>query len=223
MQGIQERFEFLVGDFVTGRSGGRLRLGRLGVGDGGHFGKGLLDGFQGLLDAFEHFFFRVQDQVIRSAGLRCRRFGLRFGKGIELRQKLRGGLTQRLPGGNGVEHAFDRVVGKQDDVHHGRGQKPLSLAQHVEHVFRAVADLDQRLEIQKTGAALDGVKAPEDGVEQIAVLRPAFQEHELLVQLNQYFAGFDQKILEYVLHPFHFVHGLSPQKPRLESRSSTSS
>src|SRR5690606_34919494 len=71
-----------------------------------------------------------------------------------------------------------------------------ALAQHVEDVFRAVAAFHQFVQLQESRAALDGVEATEDRIEQIRIIRTAFQFHQLFGQLFENLAGFYQEILK---------------------------
>ena len=58
-----------------------------------------------------------------------------------------------------------------------------------------MAQLDQFVDIEKAGAALDGVEAAENIVEQRFVTGALLQFHQLVVHIGQQLACFRQKIL----------------------------
>ena len=89
-----------------------------------------------------------------------------------------------------------------------------------------MAALDQGMELQETGTALYGMEATENGVQQIHVIRAAFQLDQLFGQLFENLAGLYQEILEDLFIGVE-AHSCTPQeglgqKPRLDRRSSTS-
>ena len=140
-----------------------------------------------------------------------------------------------------AEHLTDFARGFHDDVHEFRTQRQLVVAQLVEEVFGQVAERDHLGGVQKARAPLDGVKTTEDVVEQVVIVRGAFEIDELVIDTREQIARFHQKILEKVFHSGKVTHdslslrlrahdgqfGIdstnTSQKPRLSSRSSTCS
>ncbi len=59
-----------------------------------------------------------------------------------------------------------------------------------------MAALHQLIELQKAGTAFYRVKPSENRIEQVHIVRAAFQLHQLLGQLLENFAGLYQEILE---------------------------
>lgn len=70
------------------------------------------------------------------------------------------------------------------------------IAQGIEDVFRRVTTVDQGFKLQEARTALNCVETPEDGIQEIAVVRVLLEIDQLLGQLFQYFTGLYQKILE---------------------------
>ena len=70
------------------------------------------------------------------------------------------------------------------------------VTQGIEHVLCGVTAVHQRVKLQKTGAALNGVEATEDGIEQITVFRVLFQVHQLFGEQFQDLPGLHQEVLE---------------------------
>src|SRR5690606_41969264 len=98
------------------------------------------------------------------------------GQGFKQR---RSGRRRRLAIAHLGKHAVDAVQRLEPDVHQLGVDLPLALAQDVEDVFRNVTAGYQSLELQEAGAALDGMKTTENGVEQIAVVGAILQFHQL--------------------------------------------
>ncbi|MND57488.1 hypothetical protein D3C80_486170 [compost metagenome] len=59
-----------------------------------------------------------------------------------------------------------------------------------------MAALHQGIELEEAGAALHGMETTENRVEQVHVVRAAFQLDQLLGQLLQNLAGLYQEVLE---------------------------
>ena len=97
------------------------------------------------------------------------------------------------------EHLFHLAGGGEDHVEDLGGQGEAAVAQPVEQVLRAVAQLDERGRLEKSASALDGVEAAEDLVQQLTVIGPAFQLDELHVDAVEHFARLGQKIVQQVL------------------------
>ncbi|MNJ20227.1 hypothetical protein D3C77_145590 [compost metagenome] len=187
VQLIKQRFEFSVSDFVAGL-GGSLHLCF-------SFGLDRIERVKQLLE------FGVGNVCLRRLFLHRLRRGGRFGS-RRLSQTRQG--CQQLRRGRGditafahlAEHAVDRVQCFQDHVHQLGINAPLTLAQDVEDVFGDVAALHQLVELEEAGAPFYSVKTAKDRIEQIGIIRTAFQLDQLLGQLLKNLAGFYQKILK---------------------------
>jgi hypothetical protein len=143
-------------------------------------------------------------------------------RGFEAKEQIRRrgvGLDTTLQRTKHVAHA---PRGRQDDVHRLFGDGQFAITQLVEQVFSQMTQRDEFGRIEKTGTALDGMKATENVVQQAVVIRALFQVDQLVIHTRQQIRRFDQEILEQVFHPTKIAHRkLLPQKPRLSSRSST--
>ncbi|MNZ83018.1 hypothetical protein D3C78_1017360 [compost metagenome] len=189
VQLVEQRLELGVGDFVTGR------LGHLGLG----FGLDRIERIEQLFEfgigdirfglgrwRFNHLRFRCSNLV----------FPGRLGQARQRRQQLRGGRGDIGALAHLAEHAVDRVQGFQDHVHQFGINAPGTLAQDVEHVFGDMAALHQLVELEEAGAPFYSVKTAKNCIEQIGIIRTAFQLDQLLGQLLKNFAGFYQEILK---------------------------
>ena len=181
MQLIEQGLEFGVGDVFAGRSvnRGRGRSGR-------RFGFGLdrAEGAEQLLEfTVGHVRFR-------------RRFRLRHGLDHGLRrqvgrlciarqggQQFRGGGSDRRTFAHLAEHAVDRIECFENHVHQLRVDVPLTLAQDVEHVLGDVAALHQLMELEEAGAPFYSMKTAKNCIEQVRIIRAAFQLDQLFGQL----------------------------------------
>ncbi len=149
----------------------------------------------------------------------------------------------------------DGIERLQHHVHQLGSHLALAVAQHIEQVLGHMATLHHGIELEKPSPTLDGMKTTENRVEQISVVGALLQLDQLLGELLQYFACFDQEVLEnfFVVTEPHsaLLSNLSHrllssggrpwlttlariapagepcsdpgQKPRLDSKSSTSS
>ncbi|MNO90405.1 hypothetical protein D3C76_819160 [compost metagenome] len=179
MQLVEQRLELVVADLVAvcadglGNGHGRSLLGRrlqgveqlleLGIGDvcvAGRFG-------------LHHHLLDHRRQL----------GAFRLGQPRQRRQQRRRGRRRVALVAHLAEHLVDRIQRLQDHVHQLRTDLAFTLAQDVEDVFRDVAAVHQRIQLEETRAALDGMETAENGVEQIHVVRPAFQLDQLFGQL----------------------------------------
>ncbi|KAF1066244.1 MAG: hypothetical protein GAK45_01978 [Pseudomonas citronellolis] len=242
VQLVEQRFEFVVADLVARALGGAGhtlanagRSGALGV---------RLQGIHQLLElgvgnvaiAGSCFAGRRSFRLRRRSGrLGLRRsggriIGTRLGQASQGREQLGRGRGRFLLVANLVEHHVEGVQRLQHHVHQLGADAALTLAQDVEDVFGNVAALHQRIELEEACTTLDGVEATENSVEQIHVIRAAFQLDQLLGQLLEDLAGLHQEVLAdffigveaHAVLPTKGVRS-TPQKPRLDNRSSTSS
>ncbi len=79
-----------------------------------------------------------------------------------------------------TEHAVDGVQSFQDHIHQFGINATLTLAKDVEHVFGDVAALHQLMELEEAGAPFYSVKTAKNCIEQISIIRSAFQLDQLL-------------------------------------------
>ena len=123
-------------------------------------------------------------------------------------------ILQQMGLGAGRLHAALEVA---EHVTHGRGcienrihdfrrDFEFAIAQLVEQILRQVAERDQFGGMEKTRAALDGVKAAEDLVEQRTITRRPFEVDQLVVDTGQQVSRLDQEVLQQVVHPVEIAH-----------------
>ncbi len=79
-----------------------------------------------------------------------------------------------------TKHAVDGVQSFQDHIHQFGINASLTLAQDVEHVFGDMAALHQLMELEEAGAPFYSVKTAKNCIEQISIIRSAFQLDQLL-------------------------------------------
>src|SRR5690242_4956418 len=106
-----------------------------------------------------------------------------------------------------TEHSANRCRSVENRVHRIGLERELAVAKLVEQVLGEVAQTDKLGDIEKTGAALDGVKAAEDVVEELAVVWALLQLHELVVDIGKQLRGFGQEVLEQLFHDLECTHG----------------
>ncbi|MCY1205585.1 hypothetical protein D9M72_171370 [compost metagenome] len=188
VQLVEQRFELVVGDFISG-SGDRF----------GNLASDVTQRIEQLLEL------AVGDVGGRCDGGRCfdgrgsyggRRGTGRLGQTRQRGQQLRRGGRRFAALAHLAEHLVDRIQGLQHHVHQFGIHAAFALAQDVEDVLGDVAALHQRIELEEAGAALHGMETTENRVEQVHVVRAAFQLDQLLGQLLQNLAGLYQEVLE---------------------------
>ncbi|MCY1182245.1 hypothetical protein D9M73_227980 [compost metagenome] len=81
-----------------------------------------------------------------------------------------------------TEHAVDRVQCFKHHVHQFGIDPTLALAQNVKDVLGDMAALHQLVELEEAGAPFYSVKTAKNGIEQISVIRAAFQLDQLFGQ-----------------------------------------
>ncbi len=188
VQLIEQGFELGVGDFIAGR----LALGRR-CGGRRCFGFGL-GGIQRVEQQLEFvigdvpcrafFSHRLGNRLNHLFHSRCCRLGTgRFGQARQGRQQLRCGSGDFGALTDLAEHAVHRVQSFKHHVHQFRVDSPLTLAQDVEDVLGDVAALHQLIELEEAGAPFNSVKTAKNCIEQIRIIRPAFQLDQLFGQL----------------------------------------
>ncbi len=197
VQLIEQRLELGVGDLVATRFGGDRgwRRGRLCL---------FLDRVERVEEQFEFivgdvagiaFGDRLDDRFLHH-GSRCFTSSSRLRQARQGGQQFRGGRGDRATFADFAEHAVDRIQRFQDHVHQFRVDATLTLAQDVEHVLGDVTALHQLVELEEAGAPFYSVKTAKNGIEQIRVIRAAFQLDQLLGQLLKNLAGLNQEILK---------------------------
>ncbi|KPZ30123.1 hypothetical protein AN901_203909 [Pseudomonas syringae pv. theae] len=104
---------------------------------------------------------------------------LRLGQASQRRQQFRRRRSHVSPFTYLTEHAVDRVQSFQDHIHQFGINAPLTLTKDVEHVLGDVAALHQLMELEEAGAAFYSVKTAKNCIEQISIIRSAFQLDQL--------------------------------------------
>ncbi len=115
---------------------------------------------------------------------------LAFGHRADAAQQLAGvgrGAGRALVHG---ELRLQRVAGGQQHVHHGRRRGQLVAAQLVQQRLHLVRQRGDVGEAEGGGAALDRVRATEDGVHLLVVRRVDVELQQLLLHQLQVLAGF---------------------------------
>jgi len=175
VQLVEQQFKFGVADFVAGRAlrrGNGLRLCRsrldriegvkqllkFAVGDIGH-------------RRLQHWRCDWRHHCWRSS---------RLGQARQCRQQLGGCGGDRAALAHFTEHAVDRIQGLKHHVHQLRVDAALTLAQDVEDVLGDMAAFHQFVELEEAGAPFYSVKTAKNGIEQIRIIRSAFQLDQLL-------------------------------------------
>ena len=102
------------------------------------------------------------------------------GQGIEAGNQFVRSRCWFLVIANLFKHGINVIQGLQNHVHQFRVHLTLVIAQSVENVFGGVAAIYQRFKLKEAGAAFNGVKATENGVEQITVVRMLLKIYQLL-------------------------------------------
>ncbi|CRM06620.1 hypothetical protein [Pseudomonas sp. 44 R 15] len=177
MQLVEQGFEFRVGNVFAGRRGDRRRRNR-------RFSLSLdcVERVEQLLEfAVGHI--RLGWRHRLRLGLHRRRLGSRFGQARQGGQQFRGGGSDRRTFAHFTEHAVDRIQCFENHVHQFRVNLALTLAQDVEHVLGDVTALHQLMELEEAGAPFYSVKTAKNCIEQVRIIRAAFQLDQLFGQL----------------------------------------
>ena len=112
---------------------------------------------------------------------RCRGSS-RLGQTRQRGQQLRAGGGDRAALAHLGKHPVDGVQGFKHHVHQFCVDAALTLAQDVEHVLGDVAALHQLIELQEAGASFYSVKTAKNSIEQVSIIRSAFQLDQLFGQ-----------------------------------------
>src|SRR5581483_1190863 len=99
--------------------------------------------------------------------------------------------------------------------------RDLSLAQFVQHAFRAVGHIDEPGESQKSRRPLHAVHGAENLIQQIHVAGIALERNKALVQELEHLLGLDQEFVAYFVG--FVVHGIRHANPNCPRMSSTRS
>ena len=83
-----------------------------------------------------------------------------------------------------AKHLTHPLGGGHDDVHQLGRQFQFTVAQTIEQVFSQVAQGDQFRRIEETGTALDGMKPPENIVEQAPVIRHLLKINQFVIDIG---------------------------------------
>ena len=177
VQLVEQRLEFGVGNVFTARRRGRLHR---------RFSFGL-DRAEGVEQLFEltvgHVRLGLRHRLRRSLDHRHSRGVGRFGQARQGGQQFRGGSGDRRTFTHLAEHAVDRIQCFENHVHQFRVDVTLTLAQDVEDVLGDVAALHQLMELEEAGAPFYSVKTAKNCIEQVRIIRSAFQLDQLFGQL----------------------------------------
>ena len=136
--------------------------------------------------------YAIEGTVVRGRGIGAGRFG-QARQGCQQFWCGRGHLCALT---HLAEHAVDRIQCFEHHIHQFRVDPALTLAQDIEHVLRDMAALHQLVQLKEAGAPFYSVETAKDCIEQVSIVRPAFQLDQLLGQLLKNFAGFYQEILK---------------------------
>ena len=166
MQLIQQGLEFFFANFITVTR---------------HCRDCHLGGFEQLIEGLI--------RRIRSDGLLWHRgnfrhsaCGISFEQVFEIQQHTGLGMLRLLPAAQGVKLCVQHIQHRQHDIHQPRIDTQLIVTQGVENIFGTMAKAHHRIETEKTGAALDGVKATKHGIQQFLVIGALLKVDQLLVE-----------------------------------------
>ncbi|VVO25520.1 hypothetical protein PS720_04565 [Pseudomonas fluorescens] len=179
VQLVEQGFELSVGNVFAGRRRCRSNGGRC-------FCLGL-DGTEGVEQLFKlavgHIRFGLCHRFRRRFSHRRSRQVGRLGIARQGGQQFRGGCGDRGTFAHFAEHAVDRIECFENHVHQLRINVTLTLAQDVEHVLGDVAALHQLMELEEAGAPFYSMKTAKNCIEQVRIIRAAFQLDQLFGQL----------------------------------------
>ncbi len=97
--------------------------------------------------------------------------------------------TERFPlFGHQADQAFDVIPALQQILDECFTDRQLLVAHLIEQILDDVGEADDGLQAKQAGGALDGVGCPEDGADELAIVRLVFQRQQcglhLLEQLT---------------------------------------
>ncbi len=179
MQLVEQGLEFSVGNVFAGR-----RCRRRDCLGGFSFSLHRTEGVEQLLElAVRHVRFRFRFGHRRCFHHRRNRGVGRFCQARQGGQQFRRGGGDRCTFAHFTEHAVDRIQCFENHVHQFRVDVPLTLAQDVEYVLGDVTALHQLMELEEAGAPFYSVKTAKNCIEQVRIIRAAFQLDQLFGQL----------------------------------------
>ena len=126
---------------------------------------------------------RARDLRARVARTRCRsgRVGTTMGspglRALELGADFAGEVLERVPAG-------------ENEVNDLRGDAQLRAARRIEERLQVVRQVPQRVQVQKTGAALQRVEGAKDGIDRVGIGGILLQHQHALLDVLQQFVGF---------------------------------
>jgi hypothetical protein len=110
----------------------------------------------------------------------------------------------KLAPGDQVKQGTDVVATQQQCGNHFTADRDLAVAQAVEHVFQDVGEAFHGMDFDHPGAALDGMRGAEHGIDGFGVVIAFFELHQAAFHGFELLAGLDRK------HAENFVHCLLP-------------
>jgi hypothetical protein len=201
MQLIEQRLEFGVGDFIAGGTGRGWRSSNRCRSNGVAAGGLCLDGVQRIEQLLELVVGNVFGRCRLSRLRRGRRSGhfvgrRRFGQASQCSEQFRRCRRDVSAFAHFAKHGVDRVQCFEHHVHELGVDPALTFAQDVEDVLGDMAAFHQLVELEEASAPFYSVKTAKNCIEQVSVIRSAFQLDQLFGQLLQNLAGLNQKILK---------------------------
>jgi len=82
----------------------------------------------------------------------------------------------------------------QDGIQQQLIHLTLAAAQEIENIFGRVTEVDHRPEVEEPGTAFNRVERPEDGVEQVLIIRTLLHLDQLFTQFFDELACFHHKV-----------------------------
>jgi len=113
-----------------------------------------------------------------------------------------------------LQHTLDNIEAAQDGIDGCRVCAQLFAAQLVEEILEMVGPVDQILGIEKSGAALQGMKSPEQTSKKLFVVGTTLEAENFLLGLLQQLSRLWQIVLQNL-----GVHGQIPNSARRASTS----
>ena len=106
------------------------------------------------------------------------------------------GLHALELGADFVRELLERVPAGENELNDRRGDTQLGAARRIEERLQVVRQVPQRVQVKKTGAALQGVEGAKDGVDRIGIRGVLLQHQHALLDVLQQFLGFAVEFAE---------------------------
>src|SRR5690606_1852321 len=112
-----------------------------------------------------------------------------------------------------AEHALDLVDRAQHEIDIVGIERPRVRPREIQQVLRAMTDVDERLEAEKSRSALDRVERAEYAVQHVSIVRRRFEPEQVRVERLDELARLGKKIVEQlVVHNSSQARGRSPAR-----------